>query len=103
MNKEHQKEIDRGRIVRGYMSVSGVEAFRNNEITSRTIGTDRHHEIITPGQPVLIILPPQPLEIQGYVCSLMGDNAPVCLTQFCGAPHKEQANCRPVTLIEKPE
>jgi len=87
------------------MSVSGVEAFRNNEITSRTIGTDRHHEIITPGQPVLIILPPQPLEIQGYVCDRpeCDKTAAICRVDVCTPNEREPYTCRKVTLIEKPE
>lgn len=99
-NKDYSEEIERGRVVRGYMVDA---AFRSTVPSIRLNGPVGEYN-----QPVLLILPPQPLEIQGYVCDIIsGGNEEMVLCKDDTTCNREgdelkEVNCRPVTLIEKP-
>lgn len=99
---DYSDEINKGRKVRAKIVVPHGEASKVLGSGYRLKPLDSHTQI-DDGTIALLILPPKPLEIKGWVCDYYD---PTC---FCDAPcshtksKSEERNCRPVTLIEKEE
>lgn len=95
---DHTKEIAAGQVVRGYVL--------ENENLAETILTEetwtlasKPHGIFT--QPVLLILPPKPLEVTGFMCDRLPPERLVCFGfNYCLYPEQEDS-CKGVTLVEK--
>jgi len=87
------KEIEAGRKMRGWAS-------ENTDSGEGTVRMD------SPGGvwniPVVIILPPKPLEVTGYR-SDNKDCTCVAARSACGPTNRNIFSCRPVTLVEKEE
>ena len=103
---KHQAEIDRGRVVRGYASQNVVSAWDKPDLCSTNFSPQHSAAFDVP---ILIVLPPKPLEIEGWVCDGWPPQEPVesafCLsTKGClneCQSERDAVNCRKVVLVEK--
>ena len=100
----YDKEIERGRKVRLYLDKGAADHMAEfNSLPQhnwRLTHVQNHHS----DKPVLLILPPESLEIEGYVCDYepdFGSADPFCFSQEGCNHNEEEANCRSITLIEK--
>ena len=96
----YDDEIKNGRRVRVWMGKSQTpeKGFNGTCIYSEP----NPGSCIT--QEALLILPPKPLEVTGYVCDYEPDLVsvdPLCFSQEDCTQNKREINCRPVTLVEK--
>jgi len=56
------------------------------------------------GIPVLLILPPKPLEVTGWVCDFepdFGECDPFCFSHEGCTQNRREVNCQKVTLVKK--
>ena len=94
----HNLMVGDGTIVQGYMTPGGVELAKDSDnwqtIWSRNPDTSK--TIV----PVLLILPPKPLEMKGMASDRPGEECFCHSDEGCAAV--ESRGCRPVTLVEKP-
>ena len=108
---KHQAEIDKGRVVRGYVC----------EDDSHRSGWNGGFEVMREKngmftEPILLILPPKPLEIEGWVCDAKARKNKNCVARHneidandcclsasrsVGRALMEEVNCRKVVLVEK--
>ena len=97
------KEIDKGRVVRAFMNKRGIQGVENrgNCITGIELACGGLYD-----QAVLLVLPPKPLEVTGYVCDEPHDPDIylVCTREdMCPKEIRQKDNCRKVVLVEKKE
>lgn len=107
--KDHQDEIDKGRVVEAWMTKEGAENMLSGDAVYPHISPDKGGDI---DQRVFLILPPKPLEITGWVCDAIKRQGKSCsprhkefdIADCCIQASKgimEELNCRPVILVEK--
>ena len=97
--EDYSKELAGGRVVRGYV---GKRQSPDKELKGMCVYSESApNSTIT--QPVLIVFPPEPLEITGWVCDTEIENSTICEDNACSPADKKEHNCRPVTLVEKKE
>ena len=96
------EEIKAGRSLRVWIAEDCL--LKDKNLDKRTIRLEQPLEVFDSHNPtyvpVILILPPQPLEITGWVCD-WADSSFCPANPSCSLDHQHRHNCRPVTLVEK--
>ena len=99
------KEIKAGRSLRVWIAEDCL--LKDKNLDKRTIRLEQPLEVFDSHNPtyvpVILTLPPKPLEVRGFMCDRLPAGRAVCAGyQHCRYPENEDS-CQPVTLVEKGE
>jgi len=106
----HKDEINNGWVVRYVTDATLDDLWQGGTICEQAYyrtGSEHHPHKIE------MILPPKPLEIEGYVCDAKERKNKNCVARhneldaadcciLAGLALMKELNCRPIVLIEKP-
>ena len=105
------EEIKAGRSLRVWIAEDCL--LKDKNLDKRTIRLEQPLEVFDSHNPtyvpVILTLPPKPLEVTGYVCDLrksnfepdFGECDPFCFSHEGCNQNKREVNCQKVTLVKK--